>query len=291
MHRIDTSTAQADKFGAGKNGFTGGNPQTGQLPTALDQDFFDAVQEEISRVVEAAGIELDKGEYDQLLTALNALYAKQSASLTALSGLSGVADRMPYFTAAETMALATLTSAGRSLISKANANEMLTYLGAAALASPTFTGDPKAPTPAAGDNDTSIATTAFVVAAIAALSLGNASQRTVGSGANQLPDMSSFTSSLGDAGWEKLPSGKIKQWGKIAAATADTRYPVTFPVPFPSAIYNIQATFGYTGAFVNIAVVPEATNPTLTGFDAHRQDIGSTFSVPTGFIYWEAIGK
>jgi hypothetical protein len=36
----------------------------------------------------------------------------------------------------------------------------------APLASPTFTGDPKAPTPAAGDNDTSIATTAFVNTAI-----------------------------------------------------------------------------------------------------------------------------
>jgi hypothetical protein len=32
------------------------------------------------------------------------------------------------------------------------------------LASPTFTGDPKAPTPATSDNDTSIATTAFVKA-------------------------------------------------------------------------------------------------------------------------------
>lgn len=34
--------------------------------------------------------------------------------------------------------------------------------GIATLASPTFTGDPKAPTPALGDNDTSLATTAFV---------------------------------------------------------------------------------------------------------------------------------
>jgi hypothetical protein len=32
--------------------------------------------------------------------------------------------------------------------------------------SPTFTGDPKAPTPTAGDNDTSIATTAFVTSAV-----------------------------------------------------------------------------------------------------------------------------
>ena len=36
----------------------------------------------------------------------------------------------------------------------------------APIASPTFTGDPKAPTPTAGDNDTSIATTAFVNTAI-----------------------------------------------------------------------------------------------------------------------------
>ncbi len=36
------------------------------------------------------------------------------------------------------------------------------------IASPTFTGDPKAPTPAPGDNDTSLATTAFVTAAVAA---------------------------------------------------------------------------------------------------------------------------
>ena len=38
----------------------------------------------------------------------------------------------------------------------------------ASLASPIFTGDPKAPTPAPGDNDTSIATTAFVTAAMTA---------------------------------------------------------------------------------------------------------------------------
>ena len=39
----------------------------------------------------------------------------------------------------------------------------------APLASPTFTGDPKAPTPALGDNDTSVATTAYVTTAIADL--------------------------------------------------------------------------------------------------------------------------
>jgi len=74
MHRIDTSTAQKDKFGAGKNGFTRGNPQTGTPATDLDDDYFDMLQEELAGVVEATGIVLDKTKHNQLLTALKALF-------------------------------------------------------------------------------------------------------------------------------------------------------------------------------------------------------------------------
>ncbi|EPC5254892.1 tail fiber protein [Salmonella enterica subsp. enterica serovar Poona] len=73
MHRIDTKTAQKDKFGAGKNGFTRGNPQTGTPATDLDDDYFDMLQEELCSVVEASGASLEKGRNDQLLTALRAL--------------------------------------------------------------------------------------------------------------------------------------------------------------------------------------------------------------------------
>ncbi|EJI5638816.1 gp53-like domain-containing protein [Salmonella enterica subsp. enterica serovar Cerro] len=73
MHRIDTKTAQKDKFGAGKNGFTRGTPQTGTPATDLDDDYFDMLQEELCSVVEASGASLEKGRHDQLLTALRAL--------------------------------------------------------------------------------------------------------------------------------------------------------------------------------------------------------------------------
>jgi len=73
MHRIDTPTAQKDKFGAGKNGFTRGNPQTGTPATDLDDDYFDMLQEELAGVIEATGINLDKSKHDQLLTAMKAL--------------------------------------------------------------------------------------------------------------------------------------------------------------------------------------------------------------------------
>ncbi|ECE8384397.1 hypothetical protein DRU93_13280 [Salmonella enterica subsp. enterica] len=73
MHRIDTKTAQKDKFGAGKNGFTRGNPKTGTPATDLDDDYFDMLQEELCSVVEASGASLEKARHDQLLTALRAL--------------------------------------------------------------------------------------------------------------------------------------------------------------------------------------------------------------------------
>lgn len=73
MHRIDTPTAQKDKFGAGKNGFTRGNPQTGTPATDLDDDYFDMIQEELAGVVEAAGITLDKQKRNQLLSAIKAI--------------------------------------------------------------------------------------------------------------------------------------------------------------------------------------------------------------------------
>ncbi|WP_195831629.1 phage tail protein, partial [Yersinia enterocolitica] len=87
MHRIDTPTAQVDKFGAGKNGFTRGNPQTGVPATALDDDYFDAVQEELAGIVDAAGISLDKSNRAQVLEAIRYLIAEgipelKDASLT-----------------------------------------------------------------------------------------------------------------------------------------------------------------------------------------------------------------
>ena len=51
--------------------------------------------------------------------------------------------------------------------------------GYAPLASPTFTGDARAVTPTAGDNDTSIATTAFVTAAVAGVGTGVMTQTVI----------------------------------------------------------------------------------------------------------------
>ena len=192
MHRIDTKTAQKDKFGAGKNGFTRGNPQTGTPATDLDDDYFDMLQAELCSVVEASGASLEKGRHDQLLTALRAL-----------------------------------------LLSRKNPF-----------------GDIK--------SDGTVKT------ALENLGLGEAAKRNVGTGENQIPDMSAYSSG---SGWQKLPDGSIEQWGRINfpynAAAVSTN--VTFTIPFtqePDVVIVYDGGFGGGNMW-------GATNWTKTGFVAH----------------------
>ena len=192
MHRIDTKTAQKDKFGAGKNGFTRGNPQTGTPATDLDDDYFDMLQEELCSVVEASDASLEKGRHDQLLTALRAL-----------------------------------------LLSRKNPF-----------------GDIK--------SDGTVQT------ALENLGLGEAAKRNVGTGENQIPDMSSYASG---SGWRKMPDGSIEQWGRISfpGEHGPVSANVSFPIPFtqtPGIVIVCDGGFGGGNMW-------GATNWSTTGFIAH----------------------
>ncbi|EOT7596734.1 hypothetical protein ACNIT0_004463, partial [Yersinia enterocolitica] len=166
MHRIDTPTAQVDKFGSGKNGFTRGNPQTGVPATALDDDYFDAVQEELAGVVEAAGLTLKKTDRAQVLASIKLLIGSETNT--------------KYLKVASN--LAEIKAAGA----------------------------------------------AAVTATLLNLGLGDAAKRSVGTGANQIPDMSSFISSFAQNGYFKFPGGLIIQWGEVTGSTTGT-VPANFP--------------------------------------------------------------
>ncbi len=81
MKRIDTATAVADLHGAGKDGFTDGNP--GVTPrTLVDSDWFNGLQEEVARVIESFGLTLDGDDLGQLAGAMapRASYAARAFS-------------------------------------------------------------------------------------------------------------------------------------------------------------------------------------------------------------------
>lgn len=95
MHRIDTPTAQADKFGPGKNGFTNGDPATGRRATDLNSDMWDAVQEEICTVIEKSGLALNKDQHDQLHQAIvKIITSKIPDALLKKNNLSDLADKV-----------------------------------------------------------------------------------------------------------------------------------------------------------------------------------------------------
>lgn len=107
----------------------------------------------------------------------------------------------------------------------------------APLDSPTLTGDPKAPTPATSDNDTSIATTAFVKAVVA-------SYLTTAAAASTYAALTSFTNSLSGNGYQKLPGGLIIQWGQVAASFIGTETDlgnISYPISFPNAALWVNA--------------------------------------------------
>lgn len=133
--------------------------------------------------------------------------------------------------------------------------------------SPVFTGTPKAPTPEAGNSSQMIATTEYIVDAIKSLNLGGAANRDVGTGKNQIPDMSSWTGSdIGGSvanGWRRTPDGYIEQWG-LSSPTADT-IQLLFPIPFPNKVMWISEHDNSGGTRKTFWQLNEVTN---TGFAA-----------------------
>ncbi|MCP1629609.1 hypothetical protein J2T25_002560 [Citrobacter amalonaticus] len=86
-----------------------------------------------------------------------------------------------------------------------------------------------------------------IALALSNLGLGAAAKRDVGTGGNQIPDMSSFgRSALSPTtqGYFSLPSGIIVQWGTIEPLSSDVT--TTLPIPFPTAFLAIISSSGYT---------------------------------------------
>lgn len=94
--------------------------------------------------------------------------ALMSPNVSALAALTGANNTGFYFTGSGAMSTYALTAFGRSFLGAADAAAQQTALNwAAPLASPTFTGVPKAPTAAVGTNTTQLATMAAIQAEIA----------------------------------------------------------------------------------------------------------------------------
>ncbi|EFN8034987.1 hypothetical protein ED695_11285 [Escherichia coli] len=107
---------------------------------------------------------------------------------------------------------------------------------------------------------------AAIAAALSNLGLGEAAKRNVGTGANQIPDMSLFASSnTATAAAQKFPSGLILQCGQLnGSPNVSSTYGMRFPMTF-SRVLAVTVTLNVTGASGQPTV--SATNVQNTGFN------------------------
>ncbi|MCF1314490.1 hypothetical protein AADN16_00785 [Escherichia coli] len=138
-----------------------------------------------------------------------------------------------------------------------------------------------------GDSATkNVGTTAGTVAAgddSRLVNLKSAANRSVGNSANQIPDMSYFTTGETSAGrWAKLPSGLIIQAGTGVTGSAGTAS-VSLPIPFTGTFFVVGGSIEGNGP---IFVSARGLNQSTIGVVAWGRD----GSIQVTNMHWLAIG-
>ena len=131
-----------------------------------------------------------------------------------------------------------------------------------------------------------------VAGLLAYLGLGEVAKRNVGTGENQIPDMTSFAS--GD-GWMKLPNGKILQYGRgaITPTLSTQTMRITFSIPFPKEVDCAMLTHSGDGGAplgAGRGFVMTAEGPTLTGFNSAYRTASTSSTVSMNYSWW-AVGE
>ncbi len=206
------------------------------------------------------------------------LQGLQKPSISALSALTPAADKLPYFTAANTAALTGLTATGRDIIDSVDVSAAQTALGISAFIKGLL-----------DDADASTALSTLGVSAFAKTLLDDTS-----AGAAWTTLGGSISG--GGTGWARMPGGLLVQWGDRTAIVSGGGggFSVPFPTSFTSA--SSYSFVGINGEAGSGEVVLNAYNGagaiTASNFYLVLMRNGAIFPDSTAArVRWLAIGS
>nr|WP_129964625.1 phage tail protein [Escherichia coli] len=194
-----------------------------------------------------------------VMAAIAALVDSSPDALNTLNELAAALGNDPNFATTMTNALAGKQPKDATLTA-------LAKLATSADKLPYFTGADRAALTALTSVGRAILGKTSTQGVLDYLGLGEAAKRNVGTGANQIPDMSLFASSnTATAAAQKFPSGLILQCGQLnGSPNVSSTYGMRFPMTF-SRVLAVTVTLNVTGASGQPTV--SATNVHNTGFD------------------------
>ncbi|WKE06048.1 gp53-like domain-containing protein [Enterobacter asburiae] len=127
------SQAEYEALAALSTGFSSGVAKANEINKVLRQASFIAAAL-AQYTANKSGLDvLDNGDLNGFITKMTTAFGKDfqalDATLTALAGLATGADKLPFFTGADTASQTDLTSVGRDIIGKSTVADILVYLG------------------------------------------------------------------------------------------------------------------------------------------------------------------
>lgn len=126
-----------------------------------------------------------------------------------------------------------------------------------------------------------------VKTALENLGLGEAAKRDVGTGENQIPDMSAWKRNPSSNRWRKLPDGTIIQMGISASGPLGSPVNITLPISFSNTNYCVVASYDNArsgvSTMVSFAALPVSPSQFSLMSSVTEQGINP-------FAYWIAFG-
>ncbi|EPN1476422.1 gp53-like domain-containing protein [Escherichia coli] len=117
--------------------------------------------------------------------------------------------------------------------------------------------------------------------------LGEAAKRDVGTGENQIPDMSAWKRNPSSNRWRKLPDGTIIQMGISASGPLGSPVNITLPISFSNTNYCVVASYDNArlgvSTMVSFAALPVSPSQFSLMSSVTEQGVNP-------FAYWIAFG-